>query len=182
MKRPAGRSRDGIDEVALLRAWTDWNLRSMNEYLEALLKLSKTERRKDRGASWGSIQDIFLHVIEDYIWWFEQVPYGKPTDSESFVGQDLSEAELRQLTKRVNRSVHRVMDQLSARDLGRPLAVSGISGSGKPYKFTTCLADIIWHMVEEDLQHRGELNALFWQMDVDPPVRAWFSRTLSFTK
>jgi uncharacterized damage-inducible protein DinB len=32
------------------------------------------------------------------------------------------------------------------------------------------LRDLLRHMVEEELQHRGELNALFWQMDVRPPL------------
>jgi uncharacterized damage-inducible protein DinB len=170
-----------IDEITLMRAWCDWNSRSRKEYLDALLRLTREERRKERGASWGSIQDIFLHVIEDYIWWFEKVPQGRLADSESLVGRDLSERDLRRLTRRVDRSVHAIMDSLTTSDLRRPLAVSGKSGDGKPYKFTTCLADIVWHMLEEELQHRGELNALFWQMDVDPPTRAWFSSELAFS-
>jgi len=32
---------------------------------------------------------------------------------------------------------------------------------------------MLWHMVEEELQHRGELNALLWQIDVDAPVFDW---------
>lgn len=32
------------------------------------------------------------------------------------------------------------------------------------------LRDICWHMVEEELQRRREMNALLWQMDVDPPI------------
>jgi uncharacterized damage-inducible protein DinB len=164
-----------FDEITLLRAWCDWNSRSRGEYLDALLRLSPDERRKDRGASWGSIQDIFLHVIEDYIWWFEKVPRGRLGPFEPLVGRDLSDRELRRVTRRVDRSVHAIMDTLKPSDLRRPLPVSGTSGDGKPYKFTTCLADIIWHMLEEGLQHRGELNALFWQMDIDPPLRSWFS-------
>ena len=31
--------------------------------------------------------------------------------------------------------------------------------------------DICWHMVEEELQHRGEINALLWQMDIDPRLQ-----------
>jgi len=41
------------------------------------------------------------------------------------------------------------------------------------------LRTIIWHMVEEELQHRGEMNALHWQMNVDAPTRAWFSSRLA---
>ncbi len=28
-------------------------------------------------------------------------------------------------------------------------------------------------MIEEELQHRGELNALLWQINVNPPVTGW---------
>jgi hypothetical protein len=28
-------------------------------------------------------------------------------------------------------------------------------------------------MVEEELQHRGELDALLWQMNIDPPVGSY---------
>ncbi len=176
------RTRRRFDEIALMRAWCDWNSRSRKEYLDAILRLPSEERRKDRGASWGSIQDIFLHVIEDYIWWFENVPQGRLTEFEPLVGRGFSERELRRLTLRVDRSLSAVMDSLTPRDMRRPLVVSGKSGEGKPYKFTTCLADIIWHMLEEELQHRGELNALFWQMNVDPPVRSWFSSIGSVSK
>jgi len=175
------KTRPRFDEITLMRAWCDWNSRSRKEYLGALLRLSPEERRKDRGASWGSIQDIFLHIIEDYIWWFENVPQGRLDEFESLVGHDLSDRELRRLTRRVDRSVRAIMDSLTPAGLAHPLVVSGVSGDGKQYKLTTCLADIIWHMLEEELQHRGELNALFWQMDIGPPTRAWFSSKLSFS-
>jgi len=32
---------------------------------------------------------------------------------------------------------------------------------------------VLWHLVEEELQHRGELNALLWQIDVEAPVMSW---------
>ena len=34
-------------------------------------------------------------------------------------------------------------------------------------------------MVEEELQHRGELNARFWQQDVGALTRAWFGSALA---
>lgn len=35
------------------------------------------------------------------------------------------------------------------------------------------VSDICWHMVEEELQHRGEMNALLWQMNIDPPIGSY---------
>ena len=173
------RVRGKADEIALMRAWCDWNSRSRGEYLEALMRLPPEERRRDRGASWGSIQDIYLHVVEDYVWWFEKVPRGEFEGFEALVGLDLGEDEIRRLAGRVDRLVRAFMDALTARELRRPLAVRGTSGDGRPYRFTTCLADIVWHMLEEELQHRGEMNALFWQIGVDPPTRSWFSSALA---
>ncbi|MGC2034350.1 MAG: hypothetical protein WA761_02755 [Thermoplasmata archaeon] len=57
--------------------------------------------------------------------------------------------------------------------------VRGVQGNGKPYEMRANLPTMIWHLVEEELQHRGEMNALFWQLDVDAPTRAWFSSALA---
>ncbi|MFI5420882.1 MAG: DinB family protein [Nitrososphaerales archaeon] len=173
--------RPQMDEVTLLRGWTLWNLKSLTDYQDAILRLTSEERKRDRGASWGSIQNIFLHILEDYIWWFEQVPIGGTDSSEDLVGRDFSDKELIGLVQRIHRSIHTIIDSLQSSDLGRPIEVRGVGGDGKPYKMTTCLADIMWHMVEEQLQHIGELNALFWQMDIDPPTHAWFSSEVSHT-
>jgi uncharacterized damage-inducible protein DinB len=160
----------------------DWNSKSRRDYLEAILRLSPEDRSKDRGASWGSIQEIFLHIIEDYIWWFEYVPQGKGEDQfVALVGREFDEEELRSLSRRVDSSVRQFMDSLTSGALGRPFVVRGASGDGKPYTMTTCPADIVWHMVEEQLQHIGELNALFWQLDINPPTHAWFSSELAWT-
>ncbi len=33
--------------------------------------------------------------------------------------------------------------------------------------------NMLGHLVEEDLQHRGELRALLWQMDIEAPTLGW---------
>lgn len=182
-KRPSGgkpRKRSKIDELRLIRAWTDWNTRSRSEYLEAILRLPPEQRTKDRGASWGSIQDIFLHVLEDYLWWYEAVPRGQ-SQSEDLVGRKVTDESFRALNHRVDSLVRSLIDPLKQSDLGRMYVVSG-TVDGKPYRMKLSLADIIWHMLEEELQHRGELNALFWQMGINPPTRAWFSSELSLAE
>jgi uncharacterized damage-inducible protein DinB len=173
--------RPQLDEATLLRAWCEWNAKSLKDYLGAILRLAPEERCKDRGASFGSIQDIFLHILEDYIWWFEQVPQNKLEDYPEFVGKKLSAEELTALTQRVDRVIRSTINFLKPSELGRKYIVKGTSGDGKPYTMTTCLADTVWHMVEEQLQHLGEINALFWQIDLDPPTRAWFSSEYAYS-
>lgn len=33
--------------------------------------------------------------------------------------------------------------------------------------------DVLIHLVEEEIHHRGEIIALLWQMGVEPPVMGW---------
>jgi uncharacterized damage-inducible protein DinB len=33
--------------------------------------------------------------------------------------------------------------------------------------------DILIHLFEEEVHHRGELFALLWQMDIEPPLMGW---------
>ncbi len=167
-----------VSEVDLARAWIEWMVDTRQGYLESLLKLPKKERRRDRGASFPSIQDIFLHILDDNVWWFESVPENRQ-ESHQTVGGRLSDSEIRGQVRRVAKLSHRLVKLLTPARLGDSHVVRGVRGDGKPFELRMNLRTIIWHMVEEELQHRGEMNALFWQIDVDAPTRAWFSSRLA---
>ena len=167
-----------VDEVRLARAWVNWLVDTRQGYLDALLALPKEERLRDRGASFPSIQDIFLHILDDNVWWFESVPNDRQQAHKQVKGQ-LSTAEIRRQVRRIARFSRQLAKSLTPSGLTRTLTVRGESGDGKPFEMRMNLRTIIWHMVEEELQHRGEMNALFWQMDVDAPTRAWFSSSLA---
>ncbi|MDG6998296.1 MAG: hypothetical protein JRN15_04185 [Nitrososphaerota archaeon] len=178
--------RGKFDELALLRAWNNWNSKSLLDYSEAIFHLSPQERKKGRRASWGSIQDVLLHVVEDYIWWYENVPQGRGKDPlyPQFVGKDYSDIDLRVLVQNAIEVARAFVDSLTPDNLGQPYEVHGTvsNGAGKhTYTMTTCPADIVWHMVEEQLQHIGEINALLWQLDIDPHSHAWFSSQAAWT-
>jgi uncharacterized damage-inducible protein DinB len=172
------RRRRTVDEVELTRAWIDWLVATRPGYLDALLALPRNERRRDRGASFPSLQDIFLHVLNNNVWWFDSVPNDRQQSHQELKG-DITAAELRRQVRRVARLSSRLAKGLTPARLNRSLTVRGESGDGKPFEMRMNLRTIIWHMVEEELQHRGEMNALFWQIDRDAPTRAWFSSPLA---
>jgi uncharacterized damage-inducible protein DinB len=173
------RKRGRVEEITLLRAWCAWTTRGRGRYLRAILALPPEERVKERGASFGSIQDIFLHVIEDYNWWFGDVPDDKQGEFVELVGKEWTDQDLKRLSRHVDRRVRSLAESLTPESLSHEYLVKGLGGDGKPYAMTVSLADIMWHMLEEELQHRGELNALFWQMDIDPHADAWFGEVLA---
>jgi uncharacterized damage-inducible protein DinB len=174
MRRPYRK----IDEVDLARAWIEWLVDTRPGYTEALLGLPKKERTKDRGASFSSIQDIFLHILDDNVWWLESVPQNRQESHHEVKGR-ASEAAIRKRVRQIARSSMKLANSLTPARLNQSFVVRGVRGDGKPFEIKMNLRTIIWHMVEEELQHRGEMNALFWQMDVDAPTRAWFSSPLA---
>jgi uncharacterized damage-inducible protein DinB len=163
-----------MSELQLLRAWTEWASDARRAYLRAILRLSPVDRLKDRGASFGSIQEIFVHILDDYLWWFEYVPQGRQKEYKTLVASEYDGAGLRRLNRRVDRVVREFLETLTPTKLSRIQVIQGVGGNGKPYRATLPLADVVWHMHEEELQHRGELNALLWQMDIDPQASAWW--------
>jgi uncharacterized damage-inducible protein DinB len=174
----ASRGSKSIDEVALTRGWLDWLVDTRPSYLEALLKLPQKERHKDRGASFPSIQDIFLHILNNNVWWFESVPRDRQEVHKDVEGR-LTAPQIRRQVRRIATLTRGLSKSLTPSRLNQKYTIRGVRGDGKPFVMTKTLRTIIWHMVEEELQHRGEMNALFWQMDVDAPTRAWFSSPLA---
>jgi len=140
--------------------------------------LPRKERVKDRGASFPSLQDVFLHILDNNVWWFESVPENRQESHREVKGR-ISDIEIRRQVRRIAKFSRELAKSLTPARLGRSFVVHGVKGNGEPFEMKVNLRTIIWHMVDEELQHRGEMNALFWQMDIDAPTRAWFSSALA---
>ena len=167
-----------VDEVALLRNWLEWLAVTRRDYLAAILKLPAKVRTKDRGASFGSIQDVYLHIVGNNIGWVEEFPHDRYGTEPDLMGTPVSAARLRALGRRIERADLRLARTLRAHDLDRKHICSG-EANGRPFRFSTTLRTVLWHLLEEELQHRGELNALFWQLDIDAPTSSFFRSKLS---
>jgi uncharacterized damage-inducible protein DinB len=100
----------------------------------------------------------FIFTYEDRLLEFERLRGKKKYLKEDI---EAEEEELETL-------LQEFLESLTQEDLGRwvPFTQGAFFGKIK-------LRDMMWHMIEEELQHRGELNALFWQLDIDPPIIGW---------
>jgi uncharacterized damage-inducible protein DinB len=79
--------------------------------------------------------------------------------------------ELREDDKYIQTQIQRVMAELTDANLSR--AIVREKGKWQDYECHIPVREALWHLVEEELQNRGELNALLWQINVDPPVISW---------
>ena len=158
-----------MTELDALRTFFRYNARVRRNYLSALLALAPEERLKDRGASYPSLQEIFVHVLDGVLWWLEYVPQDRVGEATPLPARELTPDALKQQVERVERVAAEYLGSLEEASLERAM-VCHFEENGTTSEARFGIGDVLWHVVEEELQHRGELNALFWQMDVDPPI------------
>lgn len=153
-------------ELKALRDFFAYNTFVRKKYLRFIGKLPKKIITKDRGASYPSILDIFTHVLDVYRSWFHV--YEEGSDLPELEGLSLN--EVKKLELEVDSQIATFMRKLNAHDLKRSFKLPEEADK----VVTWNLKGMLWHLVEEELQHRGELNALLWQDDIDPPVTSWY--------
>jgi uncharacterized damage-inducible protein DinB len=163
-------------ELDLLREWYEYNSDVRKKYFQVISQLPEAELTKDRGASFPSILDIFTHVLDAYRWWFLYVYRDKASERVRLRGTGLSLKEVQQEEHKIDSLVKKFLQRLSEKDLAKTIiwreTFKDKKGT-KNYELTFTMRDMLWQLVGEELQHRGELNALLWQIDIDPPISEW---------
>jgi uncharacterized damage-inducible protein DinB len=150
-------------ELDTIRALYRYNSRARKKYLKAIWRLPVKQRYRARGASFPSLVDIFLHVLDAYRWWFLSV-YSKDTSWKEYpIGVRLTRTEAATEERRTDRLLRGVLARLRPADLSRTFPIPGS-------RRRISLRVLLLHMAEEELQHRGEMNALLWQQDINPPI------------
>lgn len=154
-------------EFEVIRALYQYNSTVRKKYLKAIWKLPPRQRFRDRGGSFPSLVDIYMHVLDAYRWWFISV-YGNGREFEEYpLGRRYTRKEAEKEVGAVDRLIRKVLREVGPRGLDKTLRWRG----RRPFRIS--IRNMLLHMVEEELQHRGEMNALLWQIDVDPPVTGY---------
>jgi uncharacterized damage-inducible protein DinB len=161
-----------MTELETIKEWHAYNASVRRRYLDSFAKLPKEELFRDRGASYPTILDIFEHVLGAYLHWIKgasagnltlpQVklpPEGDPSIPTTLELVSQEEEEIQSLIKEF-------LDGLVEVDLDKTFLIH-------QHDHKVSVRAMLWHLVEEELQHRGELNALLWQIDIDPPIFDW---------
>jgi uncharacterized damage-inducible protein DinB len=159
------------NELSTIREWYHYNTYVRKKYLAAIQKIPTGELVKDRGASFPSLLDIFSHVFFAYRLWFKERYAGERlAEDDEFGRKCRSLQDLEAEEAKMDPFILDFVEKLKPDDLAR-----WIESSTKGEVFRFNVRNMLWHMVEEELQHRGEMNALLWQMDIDPPITGWGS-------
>lgn len=139
-----------------------------HRYLESIAKLPWDEFTKNREASFNSIRNIFVHTLGATDYWLDFLQKENLHSERKFDEYKTFE-QVRKYMEHVEKRMHDYLRSLSSKGLTKPYKVTG--ELHKTAKVTA--EDILIHVFEEEVHHRGELIALLWQMGIDPPEMGW---------
>ena len=145
-------------------------------YFDAMEKLSWKEVVENRGLSFNSMRDVFLHLtlVED-----RWVNYIIPGRFSEWVNPDFDAFKdftaLKKYMQKTKVNTERYLEKISADELNRQIAVPW---GDKPYKSVT-VEKVLTHMVIEDMIHFGELSAVLWQMGLEAPYMGFWRYGIS---
>ena len=139
-------------------------------FLEKLASLPWEAVTKNREASFYSMKDIMLHMIdnEDMVVSGQilKVPdYKKARDWDEYKNMLMIRERLDDVEKKTNA----YLEKADENELARRVNFTVRSGS-----FDLSAEECIIQSFTEQLYHMGELIALLWQEDIEPPKMQWF--------
>ena len=139
-----------------------------HRYFESLAKLSWDEFTKNREASFNSIRNIFVHTLGAIDYWLDFLRKEELHSRRKF-DEYKTFGEVRAYMEHVEKRMSDYLRSLSSTELRRKYRMTG-----EDHKVTLITAeDVLIHVFEEEVHHRGELIALLWQIGVDPPPMGW---------
>jgi len=146
----------------------EYNETVRRRYFEKLGALSWKVFIKNREASFESIRNIFIHTLGAIDYWLDFLQ-GQNLRSKRKFEDYKTFKEVRNYMEHVEKRTHDYLNSLTTGQLEKTYAVT--DDDGKSFEVTT--TDILIHVFEEEVHHRGEVIALLWQMNVEPPQMGW---------
>lgn len=167
-------------DIERMLAYHRW---ARGKYLDLFARLPWGVLTRKRGSTFESIRNVHLHVLGVYAFWLaeylgqrELKPLLRRLDSKSF-SQVRSVAQLRSLNRRIDEAVLRMTRKMDSNFLDRKLLLRAVRRPHpalKSWRITP--REILWHIIEEDFLHTGEILCMLWQDDIEPPYTGvwWF--------
>jgi len=151
-----------------VRRLLEYNEKVRHKYFEAIAKLPWKEFVKNREASFHSLRDIFIHTLGAADYWLDFLQKEDCRSKKKF-DEYKTFKDVRAYMEIVDVRIRDYLDSLSAGGLGKKYTLK--NDANETAQVTA--EDILIHIFEEEVHHRGELIALLWQMGIEPPLMGW---------
>ncbi len=145
-----------------------YNVQVRQRYFQTLAGIPWEELIRNREASFNSIRNIFIHILKAIDHWLDVLLKEQNCSAKQY-DEYKSLTEIRAYKDYVEERMQKYLDtSLSIKLLNRYVVQNDL---GDTVEVTA--EDILVHLFEEEVHHRGELIALLWQMNVEPPLMGW---------
>ncbi len=145
-----------------------YNRLVLHSFLESLDKLPAQIVSKNVEASHKSMKDIFTHILTVYDGWLNHARKGEVSGvPESELDEAFQSMEaMRRYMKHVEAGVDTLLSELDDSMLASSIRVEWMVREHS-------LADALMQITIEQAHHLGEIIALLWQNDIEPPEMTW---------
>jgi uncharacterized damage-inducible protein DinB len=151
----------------------DYTHAARRRYLRTIRDMPWDEVVRDRGTSFSSIRDIFLHTLgmEDRLIDLaiagKTEPWTYQHDYEKFMDIKAIEERVNEVEKKTKKYIEGLTPQELKKKVHMPRRTN------PPIVMT--VEDILLQITIEAASHMGELIAVMWQQDIQPPFLNWAS-------
>jgi uncharacterized damage-inducible protein DinB len=154
--------------VVEVRQLLEYNEKVRHRYFEALAKLAWDEFVKNREASFHSLRNIFIHTLGAIDYWLDFLQKEDLHSHKKFDEYQTFQ-DVKAYMEHVEKRMRNYLSSLPAEGLAKKYSVT--NDADETIKITA--EDVLIHVFEEEVHHRGELIALLWQMGIEPPLMGW---------
>ncbi|MGA2666025.1 MAG: DinB family protein [Nitrososphaerales archaeon] len=141
------------------------------KFLDKLGTLPWDQVVEDREASFHSMRNIMVHMIDNEDWIVNWQLSDRSVPARRAKPEDFDSVQaMRDYLDGVERRTRAYLDGADEKELGRRVKFTLSSGTA----FDLSVEECLFQSFTEQLYHLGELIALLWQEDVEPPTMQWF--------
>ena len=135
-------------------------------------KLSWEVMVKNRETGWLSLKDTLLHIIWVEDSWINYSIQGLEDPNRPFPHSKYNSWKaIEDYNLNSTLKINSYLDSLTPNDLWKSISRMNVDGIRR----TTKVRDVLIHIITEELHHRGEIIAILWQMNFQPPDMGWLS-------
>ena len=147
-----------------------YNWHSRRKILKSMTEIPWRTVVESCGASFDCVRDIFIHSLQAEQFWIRRLS-GKSTE-EVFKIPFSKFADINAMQEyadQVEAETNEYLKTLTDKKLQSIFEYKGWDGKTKRNK----IEDILMHVIEEEIHHRGELLCIYWQNDLKPPYTSY---------
>jgi uncharacterized damage-inducible protein DinB len=142
-----------------------------SKFASKLSELPPEQVDKNREATFYTMKNILLHIIDNEDWIvnyaiFEKTKEYKRRKWEDYTSMTMVLDHMREVESKTRQYLSKAGEE----ELGRRVVFELSSGK----TFNLSVEECLFQSFTEQLYHMGELIALLWQENIEPPTMQWF--------